>query len=312
MTASTLRAKPKPPSSPNAGRGRAHSMLPLARTCLGSAACALLLLAGCGGPELGECDAAMLGGTDTGKTLAPHTGQQLLRDSCAAGLCHAESAKGEFRKGAPADLNFDVVPASNSDDDLAVARRSSGVVSNYSEEIWEQVEAGTMPPPKPAGAGPLAPSRKEILRNWLACGAPVVEAPATADPNADEWTKIYTRLSGSCTGCHSPTTAAASGGGFVLGESDMDAAVICDAYNNVVNVATSGSGACSGKRIVTASEPDESVLLVKLTGGDDLCGALMPLGVSMPFATSQAELVDDLRSWITSGAPAPDGCQPDN
>jgi mono/diheme cytochrome c family protein len=293
----------QPPYPP---RRRARRARFAAWTCLGSAAGALLL-AGCS-PDLGECDMAMLGGSATG-TLAPHTGQQLLRDSCAAGLCHAESAKGEFRKGAPAGLNFDIVPASTSEADVAIARRSSGVVSNYSEEIWEQVEAGTMPPPKPAGAGPLAPSRKEILRNWLACGAPVVEAPATADPNADAWTKIYVQLSGSCTGCHAPTAAASTGGGFVLGEASMEAAAICTAYHNVVGVATSASGACSGKRIVTASEPDNSVLLVKLVGSPNLCGALMPLGTAMPFAMTHAELVADLRTWIMSGAPAPAGCK---
>jgi len=88
----------------------------------------------------------------------------------------------------------------------------------------------------------------------------------------------------------------------------MEAAAICDAYKNVVGVATSASGACSGKRIVTASQPDNSVLLVKLTGGADLCGSLMPVPTPTPFATSHMQLVDDLRAWIMSGAPAPDGC----
>jgi hypothetical protein len=292
-------------ASPHASRSRTLRTPWVAWTYyLGSAAA--LLLTSCG-PDLGECDRTMLGGSDTG-TLAPHTGQQLLHNSCAGGLCHTESAKGEARKGAPAELDFGVVPTSDSEEDLAVALRSSGVVWNYLDDIWGQVEAGTMPPPKPAGAGALAPSQKEILRNWLACGAPVVEAPATADPNADPWTKIYTQLSGSCSACHNASTAAAQGGGFVLGGAPMEPGAICDAYNNVVGVATSASGPCSGKRIVTASQPDDSVLLVKLTGGANLCGVLMPLGASTPFATTQMELVDDLREWIMSGAPAPTGC----
>jgi hypothetical protein len=305
MIPSPHRAEHRPAAS-RASRRRILGTLRVAWAYLGSAAGALLL-ASCG-PDLGECDRTMLGGSETG-TLAPHTGQLLLRDSCAAGLCHTESAKGEARKGAPAELDFGVVPASNSEADLAVARRGSGVVWNYMDEIWEQVEAGTMPPPKPAGAGPLAPSQKETMRNWLACGAPVIEAPVMAAVDADPWTKIYTQLIGNCAGCHSASAAATSGGGFELGEASMDAAAICAAYNNVAGVATSASGACSGKRIVTASKPDESVLLAKLTGGANLCGSLMPIPTPTPFAMSHAELVDDLRAWIMSGAPAPDGCQ---
>jgi hypothetical protein len=293
-------------ASTHAARSRTLRTLRVAWTYLGSAAGALLL-ASCG-PELGECDRTMLGGSETG-TLAPHTGQVLLRDSCAAGLCHTESAKGESRKGAPAELDFGVVPASDSEEDLAVARRGAGVVWNYLDSIWAEVEAGTMPPAKPAGAGALAPSQKEILRNWLACGAPVVEAPVMAAAGADPWTKIYTELIGNCAGCHSPSAAASAGGGFELGVAGMEPAAICDAYNNVVGVATIASGACSGKLIVSASKPDESVLLSKLTGGVNLCGSLMPIPTPTPFAMSHAELVDDLREWIMSGAPPPDGCQ---
>jgi hypothetical protein len=294
------------PAASLVSRGRSRGTLRVASVHLSSAVAALLL-SSCG-PDVGECDRTMLGGSETG-TLAPHTGQLLLRDSCAAGLCHTESAEGKARKGAPAELDFGVVPASDSEEDLAVARRSSGVVWNYLDAIWAEVEAGSMPPPKPAGAGPLAPSQKEILRNWLACGAPVVEAPVMADAGADPWTKIYTQLSGSCVGCHSASSAAGAGGGFVLGEAGMAPATICDAYNNVVGVAASAAGACSGKRIVTASQPDDSVLLVKLTGGANLCGALMPLGTSAPFAMTQTQLVDDLRDWIMSGAPAPEDCE---
>jgi hypothetical protein len=292
-----------PPS--RGSRSRTLRTLGVAWTCLGSAASALLL-SSCG-PDLGECDRTMLGGSETG-TLAPHTGQVLLRDSCAAGRCHTEAAKGEAREGAPAELDFGVVPASNSEEDLAVARRSAGVVWNYSEAIWAEVEAGTMPPPKPAGAGALAPSQKEILRNWLACGAPSVEAPVMAAAGADPWTKIYTQLSGSCTGCHSAAMAAGAGGGFEFGEAPTAASAICDAYKNVVGVATNASGACSGKLIVTASQPDNSVLLTKLTGGANLCGVLMPYPTPTPFAMSQPQLVADLRTWIMSGAPAPTGC----
>lgn len=315
MTPLTHRAEHPPASRPQpigrharqprgARRSRTPGMLRVGWTCLGSAAAALIF-AGCA-PDLGDCDPTMLGGSETG-TLAPHTGQLLLANSCAAGRCHAESAKGESRKGAPAGLNFGVVPASNSEEDLAAARRSSGVVSNHSLDIWDEVEAGTMPPPKPAGAGALAPSQKEILRNWLACGAPVVEAPPTADPNADAWTKIYTQLSGSCAGCHSAATAATAGGGFEFGEASTEASAVCAAHYNVVGVATSASGACSGKRIVTASEPDNSVLLVKLTGAN-LCGSLMPLGSPTPFEMSHTQLVADLRAWIMSGAKPPAGC----
>jgi hypothetical protein len=265
-----------------------------------------LLSASCAAPDLGTCDPTALGGSKATGMLTPHAGQQLLQDSCAAGLCHSSSARGAQRAGAPAGLDFNVVPASTAESDMAAMRRSRVVVEENADSIWEQVETGSMPPPAPAGSGPLSKSNKEIVRNWLACGSPIVESPARANPDADEWTAVFTELGGQCLGCHSPGTAGNLGGSFVFGES-KDA---CGAYKNVVSTAanTAPSGPCAGKLLVKAGDPDNSVLLQKLEGGPNLCGGLMPQGRSTPYAEMATDTVMKLRTWIASGAPAPPGC----
>jgi hypothetical protein len=266
----------------------------------------LVVLSACAAPDFGDCDMAKLGGGSS-SAPKPFDGQLLLQSSCAGGNCHSSSARGALRKGAPAGLNFDVVPASTADKDLSMARHNSGVVSNHSGEIWEQVNDGTMPPPKPAGSGALSGSDKDTLRNWLACGAPVVEVPNSAGAGADPWTRVFTALSTTCIGCHSMAAASGSGGGFVLAASATD---VCGAYTNVIAVATK-SAACTGRVLVKASDPDNSVLLGKLEGGTNLCGTLMPPTNTTPFATASTtnmQTVADLRQWIASGAPKPPTC----
>lgn len=263
-------------------------------------ACAGALLWTSCAADVGECNSAQLGGS-TGANPAPYAGQQLLQSSCASGRCHSSTAKGAARSGAPSGLDFNVVPNSPSEADVGAARHAFGVVSNNISEIWGEVDEGSMPPPKPAGAGALSPSNKEVIRNWLACGAPIVEAPAGAPPGSDKWTSIFAQLSGACSGCHASATSM-FGANFVLG----DAGDACGAYTKVLGTAAK-TAACSGRVIVKAGDPANSVLLQKLNGVD-VCGPLMPPGASTPYATSNASVVNDLQSWIMSGAPAPSGC----
>lgn len=271
--------------------------------CMG----ALLItgLGSCGGAELGDCDWSQLGGSPGGATPMPYNGQVLLQSSCGAGRCHSSYAAGDVRFGAPAELDFNVVPRSTSAEDRMTARGAFGVVSNNIDEIWGEIEEGSMPPPPPAGSGALKDADKAVIRNWLACGAPVIDAPAQAAADADPWTRIYTLLGPQCVGCHSAGTKA-SGGGFVFGENG-DA---CGAYKNVREVATQAGGACGGRVLVKVGDPANSVLVQKLTAMN-LCGSPMPLGASaaMPFASTNATLVDELQKWITAGAMPPAGCQ---
>jgi hypothetical protein len=263
----------------------------------------VVLSTSCGGADLGDCDRAKLGGAAVGAAPQPYPGQILLQSSCDGGRCHGASAQGLSRSGAPAGLDFNVVANSTSDADRLAARRAFGVVSNNIEEIWEEIDNGTMPPPPPAGAGAMNGADKEVIRNWLACGAPMVEAPV-GDPSADTWTRVFAQLSTQCLVCHS-TASAAAGGGFILGDTDK----ACDAYKNVVDKPAQASGPCSGRTLVKPNAPDDSVLVQKLTAMN-VCGSPMPPGASaaMPFAASNATLVSDLRTWIMSGAPAPAGC----
>jgi hypothetical protein len=147
----------------------------------------------------------------------------------------------------------------------------------------------------------LTAANKETLRNWLACGAPVVPLPVAVDPNADAWTRIFAQLSTQCVSCHS--TSAAGGGAFILGTMN-DA---CVAYKNIHDAAASSSGACSGRTLVKSGDPANSVLVQKLTG-TMLCGGLMPLGASMALSQSNPALVNDIQAWIMSGAAGPAGC----
>ena len=66
--------------------------------------------------------------------------------------------------------------------------------------MWSEIESGSMPPPKPAGTGELSSADKETVRNWLACGAPVIQAvggTATAT-----WDSIWGTIGPLCVGCH--------------------------------------------------------------------------------------------------------------
>lgn len=136
--------------------------------------------------QLGDCDSSAaeeLVYSQDG--LVATKGQALMHDSCGRGAhCHSAAAEGGDRRGAPTDLNFDMLPSPAGWPRVVVHRA----------EVWEQVKEGHMPP---ANAGdvvsdsgwvfdakrsadalalPGLSSRegKGALRNWLACGAPLV------------------------------------------------------------------------------------------------------------------------------------------
>lgn len=151
------------------------------------------LLGGCR-PDLGECDEARARTvvyTDDIYGWPAYEGQALVESSCGgrSGECHSSIAEGASRHGAPAGLDFDLTvlnaaTATASTDALAHGQLQT---YKYRYDIVRQVEAGSMPPGS-AGAAFVSGNTyyyglpsidsaegRSILRNWLACGAPVVE-----------------------------------------------------------------------------------------------------------------------------------------
>jgi len=309
-------------------------------------ACALSFVLGCG-PELGECDPTAAtrvahhalesadGAPPSG--LPAYEGQALLLQSCGYGsFCHGADLPPENRRGVPDGLSFDVNLAASDGtvDEARVARlrRARFRVVQEAVPILTAIDDGSMPPPPGpavddvlAGApryadldGEPLPSidsaaGREIVRNWLACGAPVVERPAARDdgvpavierplplpPIEPNWPSIYANLL-SARGC---ARAVCHGGadesaGFVVRDEAQTHAAL-------VGAAASGD-ACGGRTLVDAMNPEGSLFLAKLRG-DAGCGDPMPLG-GIPLRRVELEAV---AAWIACGAPAgPEGCAP--
>jgi hypothetical protein len=176
-----------------------------------------LLAAGCN--DLGPCDDPLNGRTPV--KVGPdimYAGQAIITTSCANRICHASTAKGETRQGAPAGLDFDLAPkpagavipgpdggvfaVQLNNTDAAGLRSRQHKTFNERELIWQQVDKGLMPPqdsfkqligvlgfrfasdrscPELASLGTLD-SAKQELRDWLACGTPIVETSSSQLP----------------------------------------------------------------------------------------------------------------------------------
>lgn len=269
------------------------------RAALFGMACAnALLLCSCG-TDVGKCDMNALGGSTVLGMEAPNAGQIVVEQACAGGRCHSAAAQGLQRVGAPAGLNFDVVPHDTSMPEIARVTQGEKVVHDNIDTMWSMVDSGAMPPENQGRM--FSAQDKETLRNWLACGAPVIKAPvqATAD-----WSSIYNGLtSNGCLACHG--SASPVGDNFVLSMSAMDA---CTAYKNIVSkpsITTQGGCASSGLQVVVPGQPDMSLLVQKLEG-TQTCGSAMPLGTTGLGPSNPTVMA--LRAWITNGAPPPAGC----
>ena len=164
-------------------------------------------LAACQPADLGPCDLEAATSPiyyDPGG-LPAYPGQALVDTSCgAASFCHTQGIDPTDRYAAPLGLDLDVAVAIESVDgaDLERLRHARRVAWNLRHAMFAQVESGAMPPPDEAGAAarnagtrrdylafPLTPEQRplpaidspegvEMLRNWLACGAQVIEATA--------------------------------------------------------------------------------------------------------------------------------------
>jgi hypothetical protein len=278
-----------------------------------------------------------------------YAGQAIMNTACAS--CHGSNVEGAARRGAPAGLDFDLEPvdAADAEPDETASGRAYGVLASsdveglrsrqrtvFSERnlIWQQVKDGLMPP---AGAfqsfwklmtigdsdeespctrgeslGDIdGKSSQDLLRNWLACRAPIVEsyggpvevngvpgkagfqylacesAPTegiTLEDLMNEETGLF--ATALCTACH-PGSAQ----DYPLDLSSLDMA-----YATLVEDQTER---CDGKPYVRPNEPDQSFLIDVLTKEDPGCDIRqMPLGGST-FSESQ---IEQIRAWISAGA----------
>ncbi|UCF47292.1 MAG: hypothetical protein JSU89_08930 [Myxococcales bacterium] len=201
--------------------------------------------------------------------LPMYEGQALVQSTCGDGaFCHSPAAVGADRIGVPAQLDFDVGLACNEAADAACAsppsceggqtdtycqrlRRLHGNQSNirdWAEGMIQEMRASAMPPGeagrrvrnstpwlRESDGSELPPiesgEAREIVRNWLACQAPVVartEIPPSVQeelqpcPSVDDEICIYTGPQGelpepawseiywsimftTCVGCHGPS-----------------------------------------------------------------------------------------------------------
>lgn len=158
-------------------------------------------LFGCGS-DLGECDPMQSTQVVYDVQGRPaYAGQAVIHSTCSNGTCHSALASGENRYGVPAGLNFDMSLAATDEaphlQQAALLREGRERVRQWREEIFAAIDADTMPPrgnvlrralhPRPAYGTNLGedsesrlPSADTIeglalVRNWLACGAPVIE-----------------------------------------------------------------------------------------------------------------------------------------
>ena len=300
-----------------------------------------LVCTGCE-PELGTCDSAAgmsLVFADDAEGIPMYPGQSLVYRTCggSGSHCHSSVAPIPNRNGVPLGLDFDVGLATGGEGDtMEEAREKHDRLRNGLEKIYEwrhwildTVQEGTMPPGDAgratfddtnfvdtsgnAVASPFTDGGVEVLRNWLACGSPVVERtdarpmgfPAIGTANVagnpieldPTWPSIYDGLiSRRCAtpACHSEGVAA---GALVLDEEDV-------AWRNLVGVVAAGTRCDeSGTIRVEPGNPDASLLVHKLEGVDamdrDVCGDIMPNGRTSPFPE---DVMAPIREWIMTGA----------
>jgi hypothetical protein len=272
-------------------------------------------LPGCG-EDLGDCDMQAAQQLVYGRGgLVATKGQALMHDSCGnAAFCHSDAAKGKNRFGAPGGMDFDMLPPTGWPE-----------VADRRDQIWSEVSDGEMPPGKRGrsvvGDGdwsfdelrskgaeklPALSTRegKAVLRNWLACGAPVVsktQAPSWTEPPghdndgggaAADWPTVYQQvIKPSCaiSGCHNASGANNSGG---LDMSDM-----CGARAALLQ---KGRCASSSPRVTPGDQ--HSLLIDKITNKEPSCGGPMP----PPLGGLPASDVELVREWVAGGAQAPE------
>lgn len=307
-----------------------------------------LALGGCS-PTVGtECDedAARTPYFRAGDGAPAYPGQALLLDYCQS--CHNDP--GGF--GAPQGLEMDAnIVTLGGAEGVEQARRllaRQATIHRNRDAIYGQVVGGTMPPRGFADAPPTyadadgdplpgirTPEAHAMLRNWLACGSPVVERTAPlAQPcsaNVDcAVTNFCDLATGQCVGvgdvvppqgsidCMTPEptwswiypcvvqTSCAGAACHVGGSAGgLSMPSIGEAHAALVNMGPSTAamgGACEGQEpYVVPGDADNSLLVHKIEGMDEtgamVCGNRMPIGPAL-----STEQIDTIRMWIDMGA----------
>lgn len=295
---------------------------------------ALLLLTSCTPTEpLGECNEAVIQKSMVlmdGKIM--YGGQAAVNLLCATG-CHNSGASTSKRKGAPGYLNFDMYPVSSSDvnteDSQRLLKRMAKrrqIIRDNAEEIWASIKNGTMPPkgwepPKdtilPVFGGAEKPCERakevedfgpdrinETIRNWLACGAQVIDVNTTVieglarnieamqecnDPMigvSDQlisFQDIQTQiLDVKCSSCH-PTRG--------------DIASFTNSEESFAALVTDRKPVCGDRPYVTPGDPSRSYLYDMLFESAPECGVHMP-----PDSFLTNEELQMVYDWIVQGA----------
>jgi hypothetical protein len=215
-------------------------------------------------------------------------------------------------------------------------RSRQNLVLSERDSIWQQVRDRMMPPSGKFASyrqlkaifdskegEPCAKSKQftttsdgdaqEVLRNWLACGAPIVEVNSSVvqknavvgqagfqypecgggstsedDDTPGMIVSLATLLDGplsTCTSCHP-------------GASKPDLKTVATAAMTI----NSDDVVCNGKPYVTKGDPDQSFLYDVVSKDDPGCKIRrMPIGGKLPAA--QLKLI---RDWIKAGAPLND------
>ncbi|MFK7999533.1 MAG: hypothetical protein AB8H86_08045 [Polyangiales bacterium] len=321
--------------------------------------CVALLSLGCRA-SLGECndlELPIVFQTDAAGAVPMYAGQALMVQSCGAGdsICHSANATGPGRRAVPIGFDFDVRPLdrtvcgenTNTADCLeeqARLRTAVQIAFDYRVLSWNEVAQERMPP---GGAEPVDPGAaryfsriannegvpgeelagldteegKELFRNWVACGMPVVgqqgapsstttpgdncdptgenegaygqcrvagAPPMPPDPN---WNSIYSYLRRDCASsiCHGGDAEP------IMGEDAMVA------YDLIVGGPSSDDQACGDRTLIVPNDVNASLLYEKLAASEEFppsCGDEMPRGAPAPPDSFLAPI----REWINAGA----------
>lgn len=355
---------------------------PLVPLLLGS-----LFLSGCG-EDVGVCEDPQEGRelVLSGNKVM-YGGQAVINKACAVG-CHSSSAKGAARNGAPAGLDFDLLPLSEaappppsaSEEELSVARaalkegESKGESEHEAEDeskggseeeavesehegaelspgvlalrkrrfkvisernfIWEQVKGGLMPPrgrfasfrvltsifhtekSSPCTKGEALTTlddgeSREILRSWLACGAPIVETnEPRPTPSGSEQARIVGGHFQSCEpsdGEGTTITLASLLEGPLAGCGGCHGAKGTPPDLSSVEAASAlltSKKTCEGKPYVAEGEPEGSFLIDLLRKDEPGCShSRMPYGG--PYLEESA--IQRVEAWIRTGAALTEG-----
>lgn len=328
----------------------------------------LLLMLGCS-TDLGEGDPDAAREVVYDQRGVPaYAGQALIIESCGAGgFCHAEGISAADRFGAPAGLNFDLTlatttgePALEETQRLADDQRR---ILEMKGEVWEQVVSGLMPPKgevgrlyhEAVGPGGLdvrydrvsddgttftdlpgleTEEGREILRNWLAAGAPVIERTVGRTDGTSVgdvsricartcvdtgWESIYTQVirpSCALSACHGHEQP--QGGLDLLGEASLSDPPTPQGAASVrerlleAEVFSPQCVQLGQSTMLAPGDPDGSLFYTKLDppSAQALCGARMPAAGS---PLNEQELCA-IRAWIECGACAesPDESAPES